>query len=227
MGFKFRLQEKLQDESQIFQCLPWQSPQKQAVPSNELQFRRIYLQLPERSYSLKRAGMCPGESFFFFNSSALKNMNPIWPKSFARIQQGRSFFFFFFAVMWWFGFNAAMEQKPLSWEVSLRARPPASRTCPLFGSCPGRRRRAVCSGGDPCPTGQTGAVHSGNFGCFLLWGNPATRDGQTHSLQHTERKKVHNVVQRFWFYFSFFGGGEGFKVSLMMYRSRRLRSGFP
>lgn len=38
MGFKFRLQEKLQDESQIFQCLPWQSPQKQAVPSNELQF---------------------------------------------------------------------------------------------------------------------------------------------------------------------------------------------
>lgn len=73
--------------------------------------------------------------------------------------------------------------------MSLRVRPPASRTCPLCGSCPGRRRTAVCSGGDPCPTGQTGAVHSGNFGCSLLWGNPATRDGQTHSLQHTERKR--------------------------------------
>lgn len=74
--------------------------------------------------------------------------------------------------------------------MSLRVRPPASRTCPLFGSCPGRRRTAVCSGGDHCPTGQTGAVHSGSCRCSLLGGNPATRDDQTHSLQHTEQKRL-------------------------------------
>lgn len=79
--------------------------------------------------------------------------------------------------------------KPWSCEVSLRVRQPASRTCPPFGSCPGRRRRAGCSGGVPRPTGQTGAVHSGNSGRSLPWGNPATRDDQTHSLQHTQQRR--------------------------------------
>lgn len=79
--------------------------------------------------------------------------------------------------------------KPRGREVSLRVRQPASRTCPPFGSCPGRRRRAVCSGGDPYPAGQTGAVRSGSSGRSLPWGNPATRDDQTHSLQHTERRR--------------------------------------
>lgn len=138
-------------------------------------------------------------------------MNPIWPKQFARIQLGC--WDIFFAIMWCFGFSVAMEQKPWSWEVALPVRPPASRTCPLFGSCPGRRCRAVCSEGDPCPTGQTGAVHSGSCRCSLLWGNPATQDGQTHSLQHTEKKRL-TMRRKGFFFFKF-------EISLIMYGSRR------
>lgn len=156
----------------------------------------VYLQLPESSSSLWRTGMCPGVIFLFFFFLALKIRTQYDRKNLPE-----------------FGWDALIilcrrdvlvlmlrrnERKPWSreavklWscEVSLRVRQPASRTCPPFGSCPGRRRRAGCSGGVPRPTGQTGAVHSGNSGRSLPWGNPATRDDQTHSLQHTQQRRV-------------------------------------
>lgn len=63
---------------------------------------------------------------------------------------------------------------------------PASRTCLLYGSCPGQRRRADGSGDAPDLLSSTAAGHTGNYTHSLPWGNPATQDGQTHSLQHRE-----------------------------------------
>lgn len=146
--------------------------------------------LPESSSSLWRTGMCPGEIFFFFflaleiRTQYERNNLPefVWDALIIFCRRD--------VLVLMLRRNGSREAVKLwSCEVSLQVRQPASRTCPPFGSCPGRRRRAGCSGGVPCPTGQTGAVHSGNSGRSLPWGNPATRDDQTHSLQHTQWRR--------------------------------------
>lgn len=85
--------------------------------------------------------------------------------------------------------------------MSLQVGQPASRTYLRYGSCPGQRHRADRSGGVSCPLGYTAAEHSGNSDRSPLEGNPATQDGQTHSLQHRGCKmnimkgKAHRIYE--------------------------------
>ena len=98
--------------------------------------------------------------------------------------------------------------------VSLQVGQPASRTYLRYGSCPGQRHRVDRSGGVSCPLGYTAAEHSGNSDCSPLEGNPATQDGQTHSLQHRGCKmnimkgKAHRIYElayaTMWCYQRFF-----------------------